>query len=144
MSSIVQNFMKYIPLDVSWFWEIVIPVDCRHTKFIECLDFKWNLRWRERWNVCFSRQKGAGVTFQSYPHGSFPLWLCFVANAVYLLGSHSRVAVNQAKNFHSIQPIETRKKRFWDFTLFPLLNTSFHDQTNKSRNVAKYKTVKLM
>ena len=35
----------------NWSWESAISVDCRHTRFIECLDFKWNLRWcwRKRW-----------------------------------------------------------------------------------------------
>ena len=48
---------------------------CPWFRFIVCLDFKWNLRWRERWNVCFSLQKGAGVAFQSSPCGSFPLYV---------------------------------------------------------------------
>ena len=48
---------------------------CPWFRFIVCLGFKWNLRWRERWNVYFSLQKGAGVAFQSSPCGSFPLYV---------------------------------------------------------------------
>ena len=67
---------------------------CPRFRFVVCLDFKWNLRWRERWNVCFSLQKGAGVTFQSSPCGSFPLYVLLPMST---FQSHYRVAINQAK-----------------------------------------------